>query len=497
MENKKRKLTDMQDEPDTYINHVSDNASSIPLICYQHIFQYLPIESLISVSLTCKTWYNILIANRFCFNKYTKLNLLNENQLMTVSNSKILRHIKQIEIGKYECGLVIPIPTMTFQFHFTSLYLLKLSFTSLSPLFITSLFNCVSHTLQKLILSVKFSSGINIKKELMNPVQSCLCLLSSLHLLPNLIHFFLLVSSSTRIEFDIEKHFQKLTKLQKLIIRLDYYINQRTPMKQLTSIHYLPNLKHLEWLDVVPNDLQILSSIAYLPPLQYIHLQHTLITNEVLHYLSKISTITSIKSDRFSPIQSKLNLIGFNYLLSLKETLKELEISTKDIVYDELMIMQQPTEADCTEDEYEVHLTFEHVNIFKQFIHLTTLSLNKIRISIKDIDDLLSSMAYHNKLKILNLESVCFPSFTILSTMISLEELSLSYPYNRHQEEYTDKDLFKLYSLKNLKVLILYHSINLTKMTRQQLKRNDNLIFEHLDEFIYNDDDEDKEDCDG
>ncbi|CAF4838796.1 unnamed protein product, partial [Rotaria sp. Silwood1] len=248
----------------------------------------------------------------------------------------------------------------------------------------------------------------------------------------------------------------------------------------------------------------ILSSISHLPQLQYIHLQHTLITNELLYYLSKISTINALKSHRFSPIKSKLNIDGFNYLLSLKETLRELEISAKNINYDELMMIQYPAEADCTEDEYEVYLTFAHVNILKQFVYLKTLSFNKISITRENLDNLLISLADYKNLKTLNLESICFPSFTAISTIHSLEELSLSYPCNNNTEEYTDKDLFILYALKNLKVLILYYSINLSKTIRKQIKDKAlavphsntccNVTFEQLEEFIYNNDDDNDND---
>jgi hypothetical protein len=372
-----------------------------------------------------------------------------------------------------------------------------------------NLFNCISPTLKKLILAIQPHSISNLNREISNPVTSCLSLLSSLHLLPNLTYFFIIVTRSTKIEFDIEKYFKNLTKLEKLIIREDYYTCTRNRIQQLNSIKFLSNLKHFEWFELLPNDLQILSSIPQLPPLQYIHLEHTLITNQILFYLSKISTINSLKSDRFSPIKSKLNINGFNYLLSLKETLKELEISAKNIKYDELMIIQHPTEADCTEDEYEVHLTSDHINILKQFVHLESLSFNEINITREDLDNLLMSLAQYNNLKILNLESICFPSFIILSTIYSLEELSLSYPCNNNREQYTDKDFLLLCPLKNLKVLILYHSINLSKMIRKQLKEQTlkipqsttscNLTFEQLEEFSYNGDDDEngcEEECD-
>ncbi|CAF5106783.1 unnamed protein product [Rotaria sp. Silwood1] len=348
----------------------------------------------------------------------------------------------------------------------------------------------------------------NLNRELFDPMTSCLVVLSLLYLLPNLTYFFILVTSNTKIEFDINKYFKHLAKLEKLIIRQDNYTCKRSRNQQLNSIQYLSNLKYLEWFEILSKDLRILSSISHLPQLQYIHLQHTLITNEILNYLSKISTINSLKSHRFSPIKSKLNIDGFNYLLSLKETLKELEISAKNINYDELVMIQYPTEADCTPDEYEVHLNFEHINILKQFIYLKTLSFNKISITRENLDNLLINLAHYNNLKILNLESICFPSFTVISTIHSLEELSLSYPYNNNREEYTDKDLFILNSLKNLKVLILYRSINLSKTIRKQLKDKTlkipqsttrcNLTFEHLEEFIYNnDDDDDENDCEG
>ena len=232
--------------------------------------------------------------------------------------------------------------------------------------------------------------------------------------------------------------------------------------------------------------------------LEYIHLEQTLITNEILYYLSQIPTINSLKSHRFSPIKSKLNINGFYSLLALKETFKELEISTKNIIYDELSIIQYPIEADCTEEEYEVHLISEHIDIFKQFIHLKSLSFNKICIAREDLDILFITLAQYNNLQILNLESICFPSFTILSTIYSLEELSLAYPCNNNREEYTDKDLLILSSLKKLKVLILYHSINLSTAIRKQLKEQtlnacSNVIFEQLEEFIYNNDESDEE----
>ncbi|CAF1404072.1 unnamed protein product [Rotaria sordida] len=508
MENKKRKFNDMQVDANKSNKHLSDNSSipfdpsTIPSICYQLIFQYLPIQSLISVSLTCKIWYNILSSNKFCYSTNTKLTLSNENQLIIVSNSKILRHINKIEIGKYECGLSIN-KSIDFQFHFTSLYFLKLCFISLSPLFITNLFNSISQTLQKLIVAMQPYSISNLNKELSDPITSCLIILSSLHLLPNLIYFFIIVKPSTKIEFDIDKYFKSLTKLEKLIIRQDNYTYKKSRIQQLNSIQYLSNLKYLEWFEILPNDLRILLSISHLSQLQYIHLENTLITNEILYYLSKIPTINSLKSHRFSPIKSKLNINGFNYLLSLKLTLKELEISTKNINYDELMMIQHPTEADCTEDEYEVHLTSEHVNILQQFIYLKTLSFNKINIIRENLDNLLINLAHYNNLKILNLESICFPSFIVISTIHSLEELSLSYPYNNNGEEYTDKDLFILYSLKNLKVLELYYSMNLSKTIRKQLKDKtlkrlqsttcSNATFEQLEEFFYNNDDDEND----
>ncbi|CAF3776038.1 unnamed protein product [Rotaria sp. Silwood1] len=509
METKKRRFDDTQVEANKFNKQLSDNSSvlfepsTIPSICYQLIFQYLPIHSLISASLTCKTWYNILSTNKFCYNKNTKLTLLNENQLITVSNSKVLRHINKIEIGKYECGLSIS-KSINFQFHFTSLNCLKLCFISLSPLFIMNLFNSISQTLQKLILAMQPYRKLNLNRELSDPTTSCLVVLSSLHLLPNLTYFFILVTSSTKIEFDINKYFKHLTKLEKLIIRQDNYTCKRSRIQQLNSIQCLFNLKYLEWFDIVPNDLRILSSVPYLPQLQYIHLQYTLITNELLYYLSKISTINALKSHRFSPIKSKLNIDGFNYLLSLKETLRELEISAKNINYDELMMIQYPAEADCTENEYEVYLTFAHVNILKQFVYLKTLSFNKISITRENLDNLLISLADYKNLKILNLESICFPSFTAISTIHSLEELSLSYPCSNNREEYTDKDLFILYALKNLKVLILYYSINLSKTIRKQIKDKAlavphsntccNVTFEQLEEFIYNNDDDNDND---
>ncbi|CAF5116294.1 unnamed protein product, partial [Rotaria sp. Silwood1] len=197
-------------------------------------------------SLTCKTWYNILSTNKFCYNKNTKLTLLNENQLITVSNSKVLRHINKIEIGKYECGLSIS-KSINFQFHFTSLNCLKLCFISLIPLFIMNLFNSISQTLQKLILAMQSYRKLNLNRELSDPTTSCLVVLSSLHLLPNLTYFFILVTSSTKIEFDINKYFKHLTKLEKLIIRQDNYTCKR------------------KWFDIVPNDLRILSCVPYLP----------------------------------------------------------------------------------------------------------------------------------------------------------------------------------------------------------------------------------------
>jgi hypothetical protein len=164
MESKKRIQIDSNESDNSTI--VFD-PSSIPLICYQHIFQYLPIQSLISVSLTCKMWYNILSSNRFCYNKNTTLTLLNENQLINISNSKILRHINKIEIGKYQCGLSIN-RFIHFQFHFTSLHTLKLCFISLTSSFIINLFNSISQTLQKLILAIQPHSH----KQLSDPITS-------------------------------------------------------------------------------------------------------------------------------------------------------------------------------------------------------------------------------------------------------------------------------------------------------------------------------------
>ncbi|CAF0723990.1 unnamed protein product [Didymodactylos carnosus] len=181
--------------------------------------------------------------------------------------------------------------------------------------------------------------------------------------------------------------------------------------------------------------------------------------------------------------------------------LKELEVSAKHIMDDELMMMQYPREADCTEDEYEVHLTQEHVNILKQFVNLKNLSFNRINIDREDLNNLLISLAQYNNLIILSLEYVCFPSFTSISIINNLEELSLLHPYNSNREEYTDKDLFILYPLKKLKVLLLYYSMNLSKTIRKQLKEKTlkisqdgpfcNLAFQQLEEFIHNDDDDD------
>jgi hypothetical protein len=89
MRNKKTKFDDIQVDSNMTDSQLSDNSSvlcnpsSIPLIYYQRIFQHLPIQSLISVSLTCETWYNILSSD-------TKLMLLNGNQLISVSNSKMI-----------------------------------------------------------------------------------------------------------------------------------------------------------------------------------------------------------------------------------------------------------------------------------------------------------------------------------------------------------------------------------------------------------------------
>lgn len=497
MANKKRKFNDT--DVDSNISSIHFDPHSIPLICYEHIFQYLPIESLISVSLTCKTWYNILNTNRLCFNKNTKLTLLNINQLIKISNSKILCHINKIVIGKYECGLIID-PSIHFQFQFTSLSFLKLCFLSLTSSFITNLFNCISSTLQILILAIQPHKISDI-----NPTRSCLDLLSSLYLLRNLKHFSILVKSTMKIEFDIEKYFKSLTNLEKLIIRQDNYTYKKSRIQQLTSIQQsLTNLKYIQWFDILPNDLKILSSTSCRSHLQHIHLEETLITNEILYYLSKIPTINSLKSHRFSPRKDKFNIHGFNCLLLLKETLQELEISTKRIQYDELLIIQNPLESDCTEDEYELYLTFEHINILKQFIHLNNLSFNKIKIEIEDLNNLLIHLAQYNRLKILNFESICFPSFEILSTIYSLEELSLAYPLNKNRDEYNDKNLLELSSLRNLKVLILYYSINLSNKIRKKLKEqtlnklssvnNSNLIFKQLEEFIYNNDQDEDDD---
>ena len=68
------------------------------------------------------------------------------------------------------------------------------------------------------------------------------------------------------------------------------------------------------------------------------------------------------------------------------------------------MIAQYPTEANCTEDEYKVHLSSEHVNILKQFVHLKSLSFNILSIKREDLDNLLISLAQYNNLKVLNLE---------------------------------------------------------------------------------------------
>ncbi|UJR11190.1 hypothetical protein I4U23_015371 [Adineta vaga] len=467
----KRKFDDIECKSDPFI---------IPSICYQQIFQQLPIESLISAALTCKTWYNILSSNSFCFNKNTKLNLSNERQLFIISNSTILRHINKIEMGTYKHGITITLLS-NFRLNFTSLHTLKLCSISLTLSFITNLFHSLSQTLKKFIVAIcsKITPQMNI-----DATTTCLCLLSSLNLLSNLTYFSLLVKSNTKIELNIEKYFKCLTKLQTLILHQDNYTWKRSRNQQLTSFQYLTNLKHIEWFEFSLSDLQILSSLSCKPPLQYVHLQETLITNQILLYLSQIPTITSLKSHRFSPLRAQLNINGFHHLLSLKETLKELEISVKHLQYDEL----NPNESDSTDDEYEVHITSEHIDILKQFRNLTSLSFNTINISKENMNNLLISMAHYKQLKILDLDSVCFPSLTILSEMTSLEELSLSYLRNDNREEYTDEHLLMLASLKNLRILELCYSFNLSKELRKQLKKTTDWcpVFVKLEEFIYN-----------
>lgn len=129
-----------------------------------------------------------------------------------------------------------------------------------------------------------------------------------------------------------------------------------------------------------------------------------------------------------------------------------------------------------------MYLTLDHIAVLKQFLNLQSMSLNRINITKEYLEDLLITPSKYDRLKILYLEAICFPSFTILSQMNSLEELSLSYPCNNNNyEEYTDTELFMLGSLKKLKVLILDDSRNLSKAIRTQLK-------ERLEEFIYNND---------
>lgn len=384
-----------------------------------------------------------------------------------------------------------------YQFHFTSLHSLKLRFISLKPSFIQNLFHCISPTLKQLVLAIYSFSNANPTIDILELTVSCHVLLSSLHLLPHLTYFFIIVRSSMKVEFDINKYFKCLTKLEKLIIRQDNYTCRKSRTQQLTSLHLLPNLKHLEWFNTIQNDLEILSSFPN--QLQYIHLETKLITNEILYYLSKIPTINSLKSHRYSPIKGKLNIHGFKYLLSLKETLKELEISARDIIYNELTMIQYPLDADCTDDEYEVHLTDEHVSVLKQFIHLKCLSFNRIKITREYLDNLLKSLSCYNNLKILNLEWTCFPSLSVLSMMQSLEELSLTYLHtNNDSEQYADKDFLLLTSLKDLKVLLLYHSIHLSRELRNKLryqtmknsKTCHNRLFEKLEAFSCDDCDE-------
>ena len=504
MGNRKRKFDEIDVNLNTFNNDLFEksgnylDSSLLPSVCYQRIFRYLPIESVVSVALTCKTWYNILSSDTFCYHKSTKLILSNESQLISASNSRILRHVNKMEIGTYHHGLVIN-TSFAFQFQFTSLYSLKLCFKLLSQSFIVNLFHSISSTLGKFILAMQPSLASTSHREYSDPIASCHLILESLYLLRNLTHFSILVKSSAKIEFDIDKYFKHLAKLQTLIIRQDNYTHKRSRMQQLLSIKHLPCLTHLEWFEILPHDLEVLSSISSPPHLQHIHLQETLITNELLLNLSKIPSITSLKSDRFSPIKSILNVNGFSHLLALKETLQDLEISAKRINYDELQMIQHPTEVDYTEDEYEVYLTVDHINVLKQFVCLKFLSLNKIIVTRECMDNLLMHLSQYNRLKILYLESMCFPSFMILSTIHSLEELSLSYPYNHNSEEYTDRELLMLYPLKNLKVLILFHSMNLSKGIRKQLQEKtlkisqsatpSDLIFEQLDEFIYNNND--------
>jgi hypothetical protein len=99
----------------------------------------------------------------------------------------------------------------------------------------------------------------------------------------------------------------------------------------------------------------------------------------------------------------------------------------------------------------------------------SSLSFNKISITRDNFDNLLINLAQYNNLKILNFESMCFPSFTIISTIDSLEELSLSHLWNNNRKEYMDKDLFILSSLKNLKVLILYYRNHKKRVKRVYL----------------------------
>ena len=472
MAQSKRKYDEMMFESDPL---------RIPVICYDQIFRYLPIESLLSVALTCKAWYDLLASNQFCFNKRTKLTLSNEQQLLVISNSKILRHINRIEMDSSDRRILLD----NFRLNFTSLHTFKLRFVSLTPLFVTNLFQSVSLTLKSLILAM--NPKINVET-----TTTCLCLLASLNLLPNLTYFFLLLRSGAKIEIDIDKYFKCLTKLEKLIVRQDNFTGGRSRIQQLNALTCLPNLKYLEWFEFSSSDLQIVVSLPCRPLLQYVHLQETLITNEILYHLSRIPTITSLKSHRFSPLQTKLNINGYKYLLALKESLKELQISAKHIKYDELMMVQYPAESESTESEYEVQITSEHVDILKQFIHLTRLSFDQISITKENMDNLLISLVDHHTLKVLDLTSVSFPSMVVLSQVTSLEELVLSYPNREDGAQYTDEDLMILSPLKNLRVLELYYSFNLQSKTRKRLKAhtksNCSFIFEKLEEFFYNDD---------
>jgi len=189
-----------------------------------------------------------------------------------------------------------------------------------------------------------------------------------------------------------------LSKLERLVVQQDNYAWKQSRIEQSNAITLLPNLKYLQWFNIIPNDLKILSSISSQTQLQFIHMENTLITNEILYYLSQILTINSIKS--------KLNIDGFKYLLALKDTLKELEISTKNIIYNEIMIIQHPAVSDCTENEYHVDLNSEHIDIFQQFIYLKSLAFNKINIPRKDLENLLTHLGPYGNLKVLDFESM-------------------------------------------------------------------------------------------